>query len=69
MEQLVEQLNALETAIDNAEEAKREFVKNNPAGSGDKAERSGFYNGVERARKALREFKVANPEVVKARRL
>ena len=67
MEQLVQQLEALENAIDEAEAVKREFVKNNPAGTGDKAERSRMYNDVERARKVLREFKIQNPQVLKAR--
>lgn len=52
------ELDALEQAIVDAEERKREFVKENPNGAGDKKERTRLYTEVERARKALREYKV-----------
>ncbi|WP_119394206.1 hypothetical protein [Salinibius halmophilus] len=60
-------LEALERAIDDAEAAKREFVKDNPAGTGDKKERAKLYNAVEQARKELRAFKLAHPELMKLR--
>lgn len=52
------ELEALEQAIVDAEERKRAFVKENPNGTGDKNERTRLYTEVERARKALREFKL-----------
>ena len=58
--ELQAELEALEQAITDAEERKRDFVKENPNGAGDKKERTRFYTDVERARKALREFKVRN---------
>ncbi|TGG90789.1 hypothetical protein E4656_17795 [Natronospirillum operosum] len=54
------ELEALEQAITDAEERKRQFVKEHPNGSGDKQERTRLYAEVERARKALREYKVRN---------
>ncbi|MEX1058049.1 MAG: hypothetical protein WED11_09965 [Natronospirillum sp.] len=54
------ELAALEQTITDAEERKREFVKENPNGTGDKKERTRLYTDVERARKALREFKINN---------
>ena len=59
-----EQLEALEQAIEQAEEAKRAFVKENPNGAGDKAERMRHYGNVENARKALRDYKRANPHLL-----
>ncbi len=58
-----EKLEELERAIVEAEEAKRQFVKDNPNGTGDKKERMRLYNEVERARKALREYKRLNPHL------
>lgn len=58
------QLEALEQAIENAEAEKRAFVKENPNGAGDKAERMRLYNQVEAARKSLREYKKANPHLL-----
>ncbi|TXR53808.1 hypothetical protein [Reinekea thalattae] len=55
-------LEALEQAIEDAEAAKRAFVKENPNGTGDKAERIRLYNRVEAARKSLREYKRLNPQ-------
>lgn len=52
------ELDALEQAITDAEERKREFVKEHPNGTGDKAERTKLYTDVERARKALRDYKI-----------
>jgi len=52
------ELDALEQAITDAEERKREFVKEHPNGTGDKSERTRLYTDVERARKALREYKI-----------
>ncbi|MFY0664586.1 MAG: hypothetical protein JXQ97_08170 [Natronospirillum sp.] len=54
------QLEALEQAITDAEERKRQFVRDHPNGTGDKQERTKLYTDVERARRALREFKVKN---------
>lgn len=59
-----EKLQELEQAIIEAEEAKRQFVKENPNGTGDKKERMRLYNEVERARKALREYKRMNPHLL-----
>ncbi|MDX1342887.1 hypothetical protein [Reinekea sp. G2M2-21] len=59
-----EQLEALELAIERAEEEKRAFVKENPNGTGDKAERMRLYGQVEGARKALRDYKRANPHLL-----
>lgn len=59
-----EKLQELEQAIVDAEEAKRQFVKENPNGAGDKKERMRLYNEVERARKALREYKRMNPHLI-----
>ncbi|GGX40496.1 hypothetical protein [Saccharospirillum salsuginis] len=59
-----EKLQELEQAIVEAEEAKRQFVKENPNGTGDKQERMRLYNEVERARKALREYKRMNPHLL-----
>lgn len=54
------ELEELERAIDTAEQKKREFVRDNPGGSGDSKERARLYAEVERARKALREYKIRN---------
>ena len=59
-----EQLKALESAIENAEAEKRAFVKENPNGAGDKGERMRLYTNVENARKALRDYKRANPHLL-----
>lgn len=59
-----QKLQELEQAIVDAEEAKRQFVQENPNGSGDKTERMRLYNKVERARKELREYKRLNPHLV-----
>lgn len=59
-----EQLVALENAIEQAEAEKRAFVKENPNGTGDKAERIQLYGKVENARKALRDYKRANPHLL-----
>ncbi len=59
-----EQLEALELAIERAEEEKRAFVKENPNGAGDKSERMRLYANVENARKALRNYKRANPHLL-----
>ena len=60
-----EQLAQLEQAIVDAETLKREFVKEFPTGTGDQSERHRIYNQVERARRALRDFKIQHPELVK----
>lgn len=59
-----QKLEELEQAIIEAEEAKRQFVKENPNGTGDKKERMRLYNEVERARKALRDYKRMNPHLL-----
>lgn len=56
----MEELQRLEKAIEEAEQLKRDFVKNNPNGSGDKSERNRLYSLVEKSRKALRDFKLKN---------
>lgn len=58
------ELLALENAIEDAEMAKRAFVKENPNGAGDQSERMRLYTNVERARKALREYKKSNPHLL-----
>jgi hypothetical protein len=58
------QLEELENAIEDAEIAKRAFVKENPNGAGDKNERMRLYTNVERSRKALRDYKKANPHLL-----
>jgi hypothetical protein len=59
-----EQLEALEQAIEDAEANKRAFVKEHPNGAGDKDERIRLYGKVEGARKALRDYKRANPHLL-----
>lgn len=59
-----EQLQSLEDAIEVAEAEKRAFVKEHPNGTGDKNERMRLYTNVERARKALREYKRNNPHLM-----
>ena len=58
------ELEKLEQAIEQAEEDKRAFVKENPNGAGDKSERMRLYAKVENARKALRDYKRANPHLL-----
>ncbi|MCH8552823.1 MAG: hypothetical protein LAT62_12870 [Natronospirillum sp.] len=52
------ELETLEQAITDAEERKRQFVREHPNGAGDRTERTRLYAEVERARKALREYKI-----------
>jgi hypothetical protein len=59
-----EQLAILEEAIEQAETNKRAFVKENPNGAGDKAERMRLYGEVEGSRKALRAYKLSNPHLL-----
>lgn len=59
-----ERLIELEKAIEVTELEKRTFVKENPSGAGDKEERIKLYTNVERARKALRDYKRANPHLL-----
>ncbi len=59
-----QQLEALEHAIEQAEAEKRAFVKDHPNGTGDKSERMRLYGQVENARKALRDYKRANPHLL-----
>ena len=58
-----EKLQELVQAIEKAEEAKRKFVKANPKGTGDRKQRLALYDEVERARKALRDYKRFNPHL------
>ncbi len=58
------QVEALELAIEQAEANKRAFVKENPNGGGDKSERVRLYGCVENGRKALRDYKRANPHLL-----
>jgi len=60
----MDELHALEQAIVDAEARKREFVKNNPNGAGDKTERNRLYNDVERARRNLRQYKLSHPHLL-----
>ena len=62
----MDRLEELEDAIVQAEQVKREFVANNPAGAGDKDERRKIYNIVERSRRSLREYKKSMPDLKKA---
>jgi hypothetical protein len=57
-------LEELEQAIVEAEEAKRQFVRDNPNGTGNKEDRMRLYNDVERARRALRDYKRMNPHLL-----
>ncbi|HET8904991.1 hypothetical protein [Saccharospirillum alexandrii] len=59
-----QKLEELEQAIVEAEEAKRQFVRENPNGTGSKDDRMRLYNDVERARKALRDYKRMNPHLL-----
>ncbi|MDO7644270.1 MAG: hypothetical protein MUQ62_06125 [Reinekea forsetii] len=59
-----QELDGLEHAIEQAEVEKRAFVKENPNGGGDKSERMRLYGKVEGARKALRNYKRANPHLL-----
>jgi hypothetical protein len=59
-----QELDGLEHAIEQAEVEKRAFVKENPTGGGDKSERMRLYGKVEGARKALRNYKRANPHLL-----
>ena len=52
------ELEKLEQAIVEAEERKREYIKGNPVGEGDKATKIALYTEVEHARKALRAYKI-----------
>jgi len=58
-----QKLEELEQGIIQAEEIKRQFVRDYPNGTGSKEERMRLYNDVERARKALREYKRLNPHL------
>ncbi|BCE01595.1 hypothetical protein [Marinicellulosiphila megalodicopiae] len=62
----MDRLKELEDAITQAEQLKRDFVANNPAGAGDKQTRHKIYNQVERARRALRDYKQSLPDLKKA---
>lgn len=59
-----QKLEELEQAIVEAEEAKRQFVRDNPNGTGNKEDRMRLYNDVERARRALRDYKRMNPHLL-----
>lgn len=56
-------LQELTSAIELAEEEKRQFVTANPKGTGDREKRLQLYSKVEKARKALREYKRMNPHL------
>jgi len=59
----MDELERLEQAIEDAEIKKKEFVKQNPTGEGDSVTRSKLYIDVEKARKALRIYKMQHPEL------
>lgn len=61
----MDELERLEQAIEEAEVNKKEFVKNNPTGEGDSETRSKLYIEVEKARKALRQYKIQHPELMR----
>lgn len=61
------ELERLLDNIDQAELAKREFVRENPNGTGDKATRAALYRDVEMARRALRAYRLANPQLFEGR--
>lgn len=56
-------LQELTHAIELAEENKRQFVVANPKRTGDREKRLKLYGEVEKARKALREYKRMNPHL------
>lgn len=56
-------LQELTSIIELAEEEKRLFVTANPKGTGDREKRLQLYGKVEKARKALREYKRMNPHL------
>lgn len=58
-----EKFQELLSDIHKAEDEKRRFVKANPRGSGDRRKRRLLYDEVERARKALRDYKRMNPHL------
>lgn len=60
----MDEIERLEQAIEDAELKKKEFVKQNPTGEGDSDVRSKLYIDVEKARKALREYKLHHPELL-----
>lgn len=61
----MDRLEELEQAIVDAEAVKREYVKNNPTGTGSQSERNAIYNEVEKARRSLRAYKIDNPHLLK----
>lgn len=61
----MDELEQLEQAIEEAEARKKAFVKSNATGEGDPTERSRLYIDVEKARKALREYKLQHPELLR----
>ncbi|GGX64939.1 hypothetical protein [Saccharospirillum salsuginis] len=58
-----EKFKELLSEIYRTEDEKRRFVRGNPRGSGDRRERRFLYDEVERARKALRDYKRMNPHL------
>lgn len=57
----MDELSTLELAIETAELEKKAFVKQHATGEGDSVERAKLYSNVERARKALRFYKMTHP--------
>lgn len=57
----MDELARLELEIEKAEMNKKAFVKEHATGEGDSELRAKLYLNVERARKALRAYKIANP--------
>jgi len=60
----MDEIKRLEQAIEDAEIKKKEFVKQYPTGEGDSELRSKLYIDVEKARKALRAYKLRHPELL-----
>jgi len=60
----MDEIERLEQAIEDAEIKKKEFVKQHPTGEGDSELRSKLYIDVEKARKALRAYKLRHPELL-----
>ena len=59
----MDELAKLTLAIETAELEKKAFVKQNATGEGDSVERATLYANVERARKALRIYKMTHPNL------
>lgn len=59
----MDELARLELEIEKAEQNKKAFVKEHATGEGDSEVRAMLYLNVERARKALRTYKMTHPRL------